>query len=160
MQRSVPWSVSSRHICIIPLNKVWPDIPHEDQFRLVLVLNSMHFKWLELRFLPQLACYLTDNLDRNQTGFVRGMGNNVQLRLFIEKFRTSRRRDGIYCVFIDYKSVVNTVNRDLLYTVLVNKRILTAEEARFLQRLHDCLYFKVGADQRYHFSNCVHHIRM
>jgi hypothetical protein len=44
MQRSVLWSIASRHICIIPLNKVWPDIPPEDQFRLVLVLNWMHFK--------------------------------------------------------------------------------------------------------------------
>jgi hypothetical protein len=52
MQRSVPWSVALRHIFIIPLNKVWPGIPHEDQFHLVLVLNSMHFKWLEPRFLP------------------------------------------------------------------------------------------------------------
>jgi hypothetical protein len=84
------------------------------------------------------------------------MGTHVNLHLLIEKLRTSRRRDGMCCIFIDYKSAYNTVNRDLLYTALVNKRILTADEARFMERLHDCLYFKVGTDQRYHFRNGVH----
>jgi hypothetical protein len=74
------------------------------------------------------------------------MGTHLNLHLLIEKLRTNRRRDCMCCVFIDYKSAYNTVNRDLLYTVLVNKRILTADEARFLERLHYCLYFKVGTD--------------
>jgi hypothetical protein len=140
---------------LIPLNKVWPDIPREDQFRPIVVLSPM-YKWLELRFAPRLMRYLTDSLDRNQTGFVRGMGTHVNLRLLVEKLRTSRRRDGICCVFIDYKSAYNTVRRDVLYRALITKQILTTDEARFLERLHDCLYFKVGADERYHFRNGVH----
>ena len=115
------------------------------------------FKWLELRFLPQLMRYLTNTLDRNQTGFVvRGMGTHANLRLLIEKLSESRQRDGMCCVFIDYKSAYNTVRRDVLYWALVTKKILTSDEARFLERLHDCLYFKVGADQRFHFRNGVH----
>ncbi len=38
---------------LIPLNKVWPDIPQADQFRPIVVLSPM-FKWLELRFLHKL----------------------------------------------------------------------------------------------------------
>ncbi len=83
MWRSEHWSVASRHICIIPLNKVWLEMLREDQFFSVLVLNSMHFKWLELHFLLQLTHYLTDNLDRKQIGFVCGMGTYANLRLLI-----------------------------------------------------------------------------
>jgi hypothetical protein len=39
------------------------------------------FKWLERRFLPQLQNYLTIRLDRNQTGFVAGMGTSVNILL-------------------------------------------------------------------------------
>jgi hypothetical protein len=39
------------------------------------------FKWLERGFLPQLQNYLTTRLDHNQTGFVEGMGTNVNILL-------------------------------------------------------------------------------
>lgn len=35
---------------LIPLNKVWPDIPKAHEFRPIVVLSPM-FKFLELRFL-------------------------------------------------------------------------------------------------------------
>lgn len=140
---------------LIPLNKVWPDIPREEQFRPIVVLSPL-FKWLELRFLPKLSSYLTNELDSNQTGFVRGMGTSVNLRLLIERLRSSKKKNGICCLFIDYKSAYNTVRRDLLYRTLVKKKILTQDEASFLKGLHDCLYFRVGTDQRYYFKNGVH----
>ncbi len=59
-------------------------------------------------------------------------------------------------IYILQDYIVNAVCRDMLYTALFNKRILTADEARFLERLHDCLYFRVGTNQRYHFRNGVH----
>jgi hypothetical protein len=49
---------------LIPLNKVWPNIPSGEQFRPIAVLSPA-FKWLELRFLPRLRTYLTRDLDRN-----------------------------------------------------------------------------------------------
>ena len=49
---------------LIPLNKVWPNIPTEDNFRPVVVLSAM-YKFLELRFLPKLQNYLSLRLDKN-----------------------------------------------------------------------------------------------
>jgi hypothetical protein len=40
------------------------------------------FKWLERRFLSQLQRYFTNGLDRNQTGFVAGMGTSVNILVF------------------------------------------------------------------------------
>ncbi len=107
--------------------------------------------------LLQLTRYLTDNQDRNQTGFVRGMGTHVNLRLLIEKICTSKCKDGLCCVLIDYKSAYNAVNREMLYTALVNKRILTADEAGFLERFYKTVSTSTwGTDQHYHFRNGVH----
>lgn len=114
------------------------------------------FKWLELRFLPPLSNYLSHQLDVNQTGFVRGMGTSVNLRLLVERLRRSKKKDGLCCVFIDYKSAYNTVLRSVLYRALVIKKILTQPEADFLKGLHDCLYFQVEEQQRFHFKNGVH----
>ena len=49
---------------LIPLNKVYPKIPQKDEFRPIVVLSIM-FKWLELRFLRKLNNYLVQHLDRN-----------------------------------------------------------------------------------------------
>ena len=38
---------------LIPLNKVLPDIPNDDQFRPITVLSAM-YKFVEMRFLPKL----------------------------------------------------------------------------------------------------------
>ena len=58
-------------------------------------------------------------------------------------------------MFIDYKSAYNTVLRDELYRTLVNKKILTADEANLLKVMHDCLYFEAGGE-RYYLKNGVH----
>ena len=49
---------------LIPLNKVYPKIPKKDDFRHIVVLSIM-FKWLELRFLKKLNDYMVEHLDRN-----------------------------------------------------------------------------------------------
>lgn len=49
---------------LIPLNKVWPEIPRGDQFRPITVLSPL-FKFMEMRFLPKLQRYLIRSLDRN-----------------------------------------------------------------------------------------------
>ena len=84
------------------------------------------------------------------------MGTSVNLRLLIERLQSDKKKDGKCCVFIDYKSAYNTVRRDVLYRALVSKKILSQPEVDFLRGLHDCLYFRVGTDQRYHFQNGVH----
>ena len=84
---------------LIPLNKVWPDIPNEDQFRPIVVLSPL-YKWLERRFLWKLSRYMTDKLDCNQTGFVTGMGISVNILLLIERLRNTMKHAGVYCIFI------------------------------------------------------------
>jgi hypothetical protein len=140
---------------LIPLNKVWPDIPKEDQFRPIVVLSPI-FKWLERRFLPKLQNYLTTRLDRNQTGFVAGMGTSVNILLLAQKLRSTFKRQGECCIFIDYKSAYNTVNRLRLYRILKEKNILSPPEVDFLQGMHDALYFSGAGGQRFYLRNGVH----
>jgi hypothetical protein len=46
------------------------------------------FKWLERRFLVKIQKYLIDILDRNQTGFVEGMGTSVNILLLAERLKS------------------------------------------------------------------------
>ena len=55
---------------LVPLNKVWPNIPQQDQFRPIAVESPL-FKFLELRFLGKLNTYLSERMDKNQIGFVK-----------------------------------------------------------------------------------------
>ena len=57
---------------LCPINKVWPQIPKNDEFRPIVVLSPL-FKFLELRFLSKLNLYFDLKLDRNQIGFVKKM---------------------------------------------------------------------------------------
>jgi hypothetical protein len=133
---------------LVPLNKQWPVIPAKEQFRVIL---SPLFKWLELRFVWRLNHYLTKGVDIHQTGFVKGMGTHINLRLLLEKLRASKKSDTLCTFFMDYKSAYNTVLCECLYDTLVRKEILTTEEAQ----LHACLHFKVGND-KFFFRNGVH----
>ena len=49
---------------LIPLNKVWPEIPKQDQFRRIVVVSPV-IKWLETRFLRKIKEYLVKGLDKN-----------------------------------------------------------------------------------------------
>ena len=133
---------------------MWPDIPKGDQFRPIVVLSPM-FKWLERRFILKLQRYLTRHLDRNQTGFVAGMGTHVNILLLVERLRAMKKKQGECCIFIDYKSAYNTINRERLYRILKTKCILVDDEVDFLRAMHDALYFKCNG-KRYYIKNGVH----
>ena len=49
---------------LVPLNKKFPNIPNEEDFR-PLVIISAFIKFLESRFLPKLRNYLRYILDAN-----------------------------------------------------------------------------------------------
>ena len=49
---------------LVPLNKVWPEIPTREQFRPIVVLSPL-FKWIESRFIEKLRTYMVENMDRN-----------------------------------------------------------------------------------------------
>lgn len=107
---------------LIPLNKVWPQIPLQDQFR-PIAIESAIFKFIELRFLPKLNEYLSMRMDRNQIGFVKNCScqmNILELILELKKFKS---KDKMVCVFIDFKSAYNTVIKQKLFDILRNKQI-------------------------------------
>jgi len=78
---------------LIPLNKKWPNIPKEDEFRPIIVLSAA-YKWLELRFLKKLKEYLVTRLDINQTGFVPGCTTHLNIVHLIEHVKTFKKKDA------------------------------------------------------------------
>jgi hypothetical protein len=84
-----------------------------DQFRPIKAL-SLLFKYLKFRFMPSLQTYLTERMDRNQTGSVPGLGTSVNIELLVRELRNILRKLGQCCVFINFKSAYNTIRRDLL----------------------------------------------
>lgn len=138
---------------LIPLNKVWPDIPKEDQFRPIVVVSPV-IKWLETRFLQQIKLYMFTNLDKQQTGFVNGCGTGLNIQLLLEKMRSYKKRDGKCVVFIDFKSAYNTIQRDLLWDIMKRRNIMSDNDIQFLKTLHDKIYF-VANGERFYFKNGV-----
>jgi hypothetical protein len=133
---------------LVPLNKVWPDIPKADQFRPIVIESSL-YKFVELRFYHKLKRYLVNRLDRNQTGFVPGMGTSVNIQLLIEQLKEAKKKDKKCCLFIDYKSAYNTINKDKLYQILEERNILDPEEIQFLRELYRHLYFECKGEKFY-----------
>ncbi len=83
------------------------------------------------------------------------MGTHVNILLLVEKLRNSKKRQGECCIFIDYKSAYNTINRNLLYRILKEKKILTNDEVEFMKSIHDAVYFKCNG-KRFYLKNGVH----
>lgn len=64
---------------------------------------------------------MKNGLEPNQTGFVSGIGTSVNILLSTERLRNTKKRSGEGCIFIEYKSAYNTVNHQLLYTIMKKK---------------------------------------
>ena len=79
----------------------------------------------------------------------------MNIKLIIEKMRDSKGSEGICCLFIDYKSAYNTINRERLYQIISSKGILTEEETQFLRILHSRVYIKAKG-KKFYFKNGVH----
>jgi len=138
---------------LIPLNKVWPAIPTAPQFRPITILSPV-FKWLESRFLPKLNEYLLNKMMKEQTGFVPGFGTHVNIRKLIREIKRYRKNDKMIVIFIDYKSAYNTVNRQILYKRIKDKKILDEDELSFLESLHSLIHYKCK-DQIHYYQNGV-----
>jgi hypothetical protein len=83
-------------------------------------------------------------MDKRQTGFVRQMGTTVNIQLLLNKIQSTRKNDGLFLIFIDFKSAYNTILRQKLYERLLEKNILEKDEIKFLENLHKQLYFDVN----------------
>ena len=110
---------------------------------------------LESRFSEKLRSYMVDRMDKHQTGFVPGCGTSVNIKLLVEKLQASRRENGLCCLFVDFKSAYNTVNRERLYEIVLRNNILTQEECDFLRIIHSRLYF-LSQGKKFYFKNGVH----
>jgi hypothetical protein len=86
------------------------------------------FKWFERRFLVKIQKNLMNIFDHNQNGFVAGMGTSVNILLLAQHLRSFKKRQSECCIFIDYKSAYNTINRSPLYRILKEKHILSNDE--------------------------------
>jgi hypothetical protein len=98
---------------------------------------------------------MTQHFDSNQTGFVAGIGNSLNLLMLVERLLNIMKREGGCCILVDYKSPYNTVNRKRLYGIMKRKHILADDEVDFLESLHQALYLRCG-DKRFYFKNGVY----
>ncbi len=70
--------------------------------------------------------------------------------------KNAKKDKKLYAIFIDFKSAYNTINRQKVYKLLLEKNILTKEEIIFMKCLHNKLYFKDEDNNTYYFENGVH----
>jgi hypothetical protein len=91
---------------------------------------------------------------KNQTGFVPGIGTQVNITQILSIFGNARVKDHQCALFIDLKSAYNTVDRQKLYAILRQKSILENSELEFLKALHSIQYFTV-LDKTYWYRNGV-----
>jgi len=111
---------------LIPLNKKFPEIPKPDEFRPIIVMSPL-VKLLEARLLETLQNYLTTSLHRSQTGFVPGLDIFVNIHRAIKQIRKRVDSKGrVFCLFLDFKSVYNTIPHEELFEKL--RRVLPMEE--------------------------------
>ena len=129
---------------LVPLNKVFPEIPTRKEMRPIAVQSPL-IKLLEARFLPDLQRYLNRKLDRSQIGFIQKMGIHVNLVRALERIslRTDKKQVA-YGLFIDFSNAYNSIPHELLFAKLRAKQVLKKEEIDFLEQLYARYQLKIG----------------
>lgn len=129
---------------LIALNKVFPDTPNRKQMRPILICSPLQ-KILEVRFYPKLASFLDEKISVSQTGFVRGMGIQVNLYRGIQRIKERTEKHGeIFGLFIDFANAYNHVPHTLLFDKLRQKKCLEEEEIQFLECLYANYRIRIG----------------
>ena len=70
--------------------------------------------------------------------------------------KNTKKEQKIYAIFIDFKSAYNTIIRQKVYNILLEKNILKKDEIIFLKHIHSKLHFKDEMNNTYYFDNGVH----
>jgi len=110
-----------------------------------IAVSSPIVKLLEARFVLKLKKYMTEKLDRCQTGFVDNMGIQVNLRRVIKRIYERFSNDKVsYGLFIDFSNAYNCVPHSLLFQKLRNKQIFDEEELKFLEQLYTRYRLQIG----------------
>jgi len=129
---------------LIALNKVYPKTPLRTQFRPINVGSAL-LKLLEARFLPKLKAYLSESLDRCQTGFVDGMGTQVNVWRAISRIKLRFASDRpCFGLFLDFANAYNFVPHVLLFKKLEQKGIFSPLELSYLKCIYSRLRVKIG----------------
>ena len=129
---------------LVPLNKVFPEIPNRKQMRPILVCSPLQ-KMLEARFLPKLTKYMNKSLTASQTGFVPRMGIQVNIHRAIKRITMNTNRNrNVYGLFIDFANAYNTVPHVLLFKKLRQKKCLDEDEIQYLEALYTKYRIRIG----------------
>ena len=132
---------------LVPLNKVFPQIPTRTQLRPIVVQSPL-VKLLESRFLSKLQEYCTFKLDRSQTGFVPGLGTQVNITRALDRITLrTKRNQPVYGLFIDFSNAYNTVPHSRLFEKLRAKAVLEAKEIDFIEQLYARYRIKLGGSR-------------
>ena len=130
---------------LVSLNKVFPQIPTRKQMRPILVCSPLQ-KILEARFLPKLTSYLSEKMVTGQTGFVAGMGIDVNLCRAVWRIKTRTDKYGVpvFGLFVDFANAFNTVPHTALFQKLRLKKVLDEDEIQYLEALYANYRIRIG----------------
>jgi hypothetical protein len=132
------------HTRLVALNQNFPRDPGPTDFRPIMVGSSL-LKLIESRFLPPLVRYLMSRLHPSQTGFVPGMGIEVNLWRIITQIKKRLNKDRCcYVVFVDYSKAYNSVPHIKLFRKLEEKKVLETEELKYLKQIYARLRIRSG----------------
>ncbi|CAD8115257.1 unnamed protein product [Paramecium sonneborni] len=141
---------------LVPLNKVYPNIPNKTQFRPIVILSPL-YKFIEMRFYDKLMNYLQEKILKEQTGFVKGFGTQVNILAICDIFKKTKAAQKLIMLFIDFSSAYNTVNREKLYQLLENNNVLEQNEVKFLKAIHSRIIYinPYNKKEQYYYENGV-----
>jgi len=132
---------------LVPLNKVFPQVPTRTQLRPIVVQSPL-VKLMESRFLPKLQEYVTLKLDRSQTGFVPGLSTQVNITRALDRITLrSNRKQPIYGLFIDFSNAYNMVPHSRLFEKLRSKAVLEEKEIQFIEQMYARYRIKLGGSR-------------
>lgn len=129
---------------LIALNKRHSEIPTRLQFRPILICSPLQ-KLLEIRFLPKLANYMSNRMFAGQTGFVKGLGIQVNLNRAVDRIRTrTDNKRACLGLFVDFANAFNSVSHSLLFAKLRQKGCLDEDEIKYLENLYARYRIRIG----------------
>jgi len=130
---------------LIPLNKKFPAIPKSNEIR-PIVVSSQLIKFAEMRFEKKLKECVTYGICKAQTGFVPGMGTEVNLWRMLSRLKEKRTRKPLV-LFIDFSNAYNTIFHDRLFRILRERKILEEEEIKYLEGLYSRTSIRLGQNK-------------
>jgi len=132
---------------LIPLNKVYPNIPKPQECRPIVVSSPM-IKLLEVRVKEKLDKYMVNDLIVSQTGFVPGSGISVNQMRLIDRVRKRTavdipaRRLHVFGLFLDFSSAYNTVLHSGLFKKL--EKVLSLKEIDLIRAIYSRSRIRLG----------------